>query len=57
MIERLITLAFLACSAPAFAAQGYPDKPIRVLAPEAGGGVDFVARIIAREMSLSMGQS
>ena len=37
-------------------AQAYPNKPIRVLAPEAGGGVDFVARVIAREMSLSMGQ-
>jgi len=27
-----------------------------VLAPEAGGGVDFVARVIAREMSAGMGQ-
>ena len=37
-------------------AQNYPAKPIRVLAPEAGGGVDFVARVIAREMSVNMGQ-
>ena len=37
-------------------AQNFPVKPIRMLAPEAGGGVDFVARMIAREMSASFGQ-
>ena len=37
-------------------AQNFPLKPIRMLAPEAGGGVDFVARMIAREMSASFGQ-
>jgi tripartite-type tricarboxylate transporter receptor subunit TctC len=37
-------------------AQNYPSKPIHVIAPEAGGGVDFVARVITHEMSVSMGQ-
>ena len=37
-------------------AQPYPNKPIRLLAPEAGGGVDFVARVLAREMSIGLGQ-
>jgi tripartite-type tricarboxylate transporter receptor subunit TctC len=50
-----IALSFSLAS-PLTCAQPYPSKPIRVIAPEAGGGVDFVARVIAREMSLGMGQ-
>ncbi len=46
----------LSIASLATCAQPYPNKPIHVLAPEAGGGVDFVARVIAHEMSVSMGQ-
>src|ERR1041385_3939833 len=34
----------------------YPVKPIRMIAPEAGGGNDFVARILAHELGTSLGQ-
>ena len=31
--------------------QVYPNKPIRIIISEAGGGADVVARIIAQEIS------
>ncbi len=55
MKNKFSVTALLLCATTA-AAQNYPNKPIRVLAPEAGGGVDFVARVIARELSAGMGQ-
>jgi tripartite-type tricarboxylate transporter receptor subunit TctC len=38
-------------------AQDYPSRPIRVLTAQAGGGNDFVARILAPAMAASLGQS
>ena len=37
-------------------AQNYPTRLIRVLAPEPGGGGDFVARLVAQELARSLGQ-
>ncbi len=37
-------------------AQAYPTRPIRIVASEAGGGADFIARNIAEGMSTSLGQ-
>lgn len=37
-------------------AQQYPVKPIRIVASEAGGAGDFVARILAQGFTASMGQ-
>jgi tripartite-type tricarboxylate transporter receptor subunit TctC len=47
-------LAFL--STAAFA-QGYPGRPIHVVAPfPAGGGYDFLARLVSAEMTKTFGQ-
>ncbi|MBX9842887.1 MAG: tripartite tricarboxylate transporter substrate binding protein [Xanthobacteraceae bacterium] len=52
----LAALALLALSAGA-SAQDYPAKPIRMVVPyPAGGVVDFVARQIGQQMTVSMGQ-
>jgi tripartite-type tricarboxylate transporter receptor subunit TctC len=40
------------------AAAAYPDQPIRLLVPaEAGGGTDFIARVIGPKLSGILGQS
>ena len=45
------------CCAPAVAQTPYPNRPVKIIAPQApGGGVDFVARIIAEKLSVAMGQ-
>jgi tripartite-type tricarboxylate transporter receptor subunit TctC len=49
----LIAMSFTAC---AFA-QGYPDKPIRLVVPfPAGGSVDMVARMVGKKLSENLGQ-
>src|SRR5258708_27854512 len=58
---RLRQLAFAAAllaltSGSAFA-QGYPNRPIRVLVPfAAGGAVDTLARLIGQKLSEGLGQ-
>ncbi len=48
--------ALLAFCAGALA-QGYPAKPIHIIAPfPAGGGYDFLARLLGAEMSKTFGQ-
>jgi tripartite-type tricarboxylate transporter receptor subunit TctC len=48
----------LACMIGAVRAQGYPDRPIKLLVGfGAGGGTDIVARIVATKMSQILGQS
>lgn len=61
MKHRVISLALVAVAMVATAncafAQGYPNKPIRMIVPfAAGGGVDFVARILAQKVGESIGQ-
>ena len=49
-IGLLLMLGGVAC------AQGYPDKPIRVLVPfAAGSGTDILARIVTEELRTAMG--
>jgi tripartite-type tricarboxylate transporter receptor subunit TctC len=53
-----IALAVLAAAFPLLAqAQGYPNKPIRMIVPlAAASAVDNAARIVAQKMSANMGQ-
>ncbi len=37
-------------------AQKYPDKPFRVVTAPAGGGADFFARVVARDLNVAVGQ-
>jgi tripartite-type tricarboxylate transporter receptor subunit TctC len=49
--------AGLANIAPAFAAQNYPDKPIKMIVPfPPGGPIDTMARMTAQDLSNRVGQ-
>ena len=53
---RLVVL-LLACASGAALAQPYPNRPIHIIAPfPAGGGYDFLSRLIGAEMTRTFGQ-
>ena len=54
MTRLHLAAVLLICSVTAHAA--YPDKPVRMLTSEAGGGSDFVARLLAQGMGTQLGQ-
>ncbi len=55
----LVSISFLlGFVSDIFAADDYPNHPVRIIAPQApGGGVDIVGRIIADQLRMAMGQS
>jgi tripartite-type tricarboxylate transporter receptor subunit TctC len=54
-VALLVVLA--SCASAAALAQAYPSRPIRIIAPfPAGGGYDFLSRLIGQEMSKTLGQ-
>jgi len=55
-IHAATATLLLALAAGATLAQDYPTRPIRILTAQAGGGNDFVARILAPAMTASIGQ-
>ncbi len=56
--HRFIYAAFLTCCAVAHANDAYPTKPIRLLVGfSAGGPTDVIARVVAKDMSVTLGQS
>jgi tripartite-type tricarboxylate transporter receptor subunit TctC len=62
MNRRSIAIAFLLAAVALLpghsAAQAYPVKPVKIVAPaQPGGGMDLVGRTIAEQLSRSMGQS
>ncbi len=60
MRKALCVLSILAaaCAVPHAAAQQYPAKPVRlVVGFAAGGPTDVIARILAQDMTASLGQS
>jgi tripartite-type tricarboxylate transporter receptor subunit TctC len=61
MRTRITTLAAafaLACLAPGLAfAQAWPQKSIKMIVPfPAGGGTDFIGRLVAKHLSVRLGQ-
>src|SRR5690349_9635105 len=53
----MVALAFALVACGAAHAQGYPQKPIRLVIPLApGGGNDTLARYVARQMTDGLGQ-
>lgn len=53
----LAAAAVMLCASQPVLAQDYPTKPIRFIVPfNAGGGTDVTARIVAGEMSKTLGQ-
>jgi tripartite-type tricarboxylate transporter receptor subunit TctC len=56
--KSLFVGSMLAVSLSAAWAQGYPNKPVKLVVPFAPGGfTDVVARILGQKLSVSMGQS
>lgn len=49
-------LAVSGAFCPAAFAQDYPTRPVRIVASEAGGGGDFIARLVAQGLSGALGQ-
>lgn len=57
MITRTVTLTWLALVPTMALAQAWPAKTIRMVVPfPAGGGVDYVGRVVAKGMSERLGQ-
>jgi tripartite-type tricarboxylate transporter receptor subunit TctC len=52
-----LTLALLCAGVPAWAAQAYPTKPVRLVIPyPPGGPTDFVGRLVGQKLSPLLGQ-
>ena len=57
MKKPIAALAALAAVAGSAIAQGYPAKPVRFIVPfAAGGGSDYVARVVAHKFNEAFGQ-
>jgi tripartite-type tricarboxylate transporter receptor subunit TctC len=56
-IVTVLLAALAACASPDALAQTYPSRPIHIIAPfPAGGGYDFLSRLVGAEMSRTFGQ-
>ncbi|MGK9287005.1 tripartite tricarboxylate transporter substrate-binding protein [Sinorhizobium meliloti] len=57
ILTAALAAASMAMSAPAFAQEDYPSRPITILVPAAAGGPsDTVARLVAEAMKADLGQ-
>jgi tripartite-type tricarboxylate transporter receptor subunit TctC len=59
LISQLVVLCSLALSTLCLAqSAGYPNKPIKLIAPVApGGGLDLIARLLSERLGRSLGQN
>ncbi len=56
-MNKLLLAAVLAFASSLAAAQGYPNRPIRIVVPATtGGAIDLIARSLAEKMSGTIGQ-
>jgi len=57
-LARLAAMLLLACTLPATVlAQGWPQRPIKMIVPfPAGGGTDFIGRLAAKHLTDRLGQ-
>ena len=55
-VSLMLTMVMTMLAVGTVSGQGYPNKPIRILASEPGAQVDLVARQIAPAISASLGQ-
>ncbi|MCC6532318.1 MAG: tripartite tricarboxylate transporter substrate binding protein [Burkholderiales bacterium] len=61
MLKLHANLAIAICAAmassPGMPAEGFPNKPLRIIAPEAGGNGDTTARLIAAGLARALGHN
>ena len=56
MMRRAMTAVLAIVSSDSALSQDYPSKSVRMLTTEAGGTADFLARLLAQGLSVSLGQ-
>ena len=55
---RALSALALTCCASGVAAQAYPARPVRIVVPfPAGGGADFMARVVGQKLGDALGQT
>ena len=55
-IVAVLSVCTMALSASTVRGQDYPNKPVRMITSEAGGGADLMARLTAQALTASLGQ-